>query len=154
MIRLLPILLSLALAACTTAPGPQPMPVPTQTQLQTDAILVAPVLDIVVPALLAKPNISQSDVDAINRGAADIKASATLIANSLGSQPVNAATLVTAIKALAPVAIRNLTNDPYQAGLMQAAVDLAPLILQAAGVPVPVTAKAERARVMLRAARR
>ena len=105
---------------------------PTQTQLQTYALAVAPVTDIVAPALLNKPNISPSDVAAVNKAAGDIKAAAALIANQLGVAPINAQSLVTGIQALAPVAIKYLAKGSYEAGLMQAAVDLGPLILQAA----------------------
>lgn len=148
--HLLTILAVLALAGCATTTAP------TRTQLQTDALLVAPVLDIVVPALLAKPGISATDVATIDSAAADIKAAAQLIAGNFGSAPVNAGTLVDGIKALAPVAVRYFAKDAYEAGLMQAAVDLAPVLLQAAGVAVPPVAagKAERARATLSRARK
>lgn len=141
----------LALAGCATAPTP-----PTRTQLQTDALLVAPVLDIVVPALLAKPSISATDTDAINKAAAGIKDAARLIATNSGVAAVNAQFLVDAINALAPAAIKYLAkDDPYRAGLMQAAVDMTDVILSAGGVAVPSVpaGKAERARMVLGRAR-
>lgn len=143
------------LAACQSGTTPAP----SQTQLQTYAALTAPVLDIVVPALLQKPRISASDVQAISLAAADIRTAAEAIAASSGSGPVNAQTLVGGIRSLAPVAIRLLAKDAYEAGLMQAAVDLMPVILSAAGVPAVMAgpddaARQARAVAMLRGARR
>jgi hypothetical protein len=121
---LLAAILALGIAACTKAP--------TQSQLQTYALAVAPVTDVVVPALMAKPNLTPADAATITKAAADIKASAQLIANNLGSAPINAQSLVSGVQALAPTAIKYLARNSYEAGLMQASVDLGPLILQAA----------------------
>ena len=110
------------------------------TQLQTYAGLVQPVLDIVVPALLAKPGISAADMATITQAQKDIEAATQAIAASASAGPVNAQTLVTALRTLGPVAIKYLTTDAYTAGLMQAGVDITSLILQAAGVVVPVMA--------------
>ena len=123
-LAILAVLALTALTACTKAP--------TQSQLQTYALAVAPVTDIVVPALLAKPTLTPADAATITKAAADIKAEATLIANSLGSAPVNAQSLVASVQSLAPVAIKYLARNSYEAGLMPAAVDMGPLILRAA----------------------
>lgn len=123
-----------ALAGCQATGSPT---MPTKTQLQTDAALVTPALDVIVPALLNKPGISAADVQTVTLSAAAIKAAADRIAAS-GDSAVTAQSLVDGIRALAPVAIKDLAKSSYEAGLMQAAVDLTPLILQAAGIALPM----------------
>lgn len=130
----------LALAACATTPS----------QVQTYAALIDAGVIAYTPVVLATNGITPSDAAAITRYSQAVQEAANAIAKaSAADAKISVGTLVGAVRALEPIALRYLPAGSQNALAVEATVSLLPSILAASGVVLPMAG--ERAPAMTEA---